>query len=62
MEKKTNENLPCILVQYSSNFTINSSLDETYAILVDYNKYPRYHKIYDEDFEDRYKKEVEEIW
>ena len=54
--------MPCILIQYSSNFKINSSLDETYAILVDYNKYLRYHKIYDEDFEDRYKKEVEEIW
>ena len=62
MEKKTNENPPCILVQYSSNFTVNSSLDETYALLVDYNKYLRYHKIYNEDFEDRYKKEVEEIW
>ena len=29
MEKKSNDNPPCILVQYSSNFTVNSSLDET---------------------------------
>ena len=61
MEKKTNENLPCILVQYSSNFTVNSSLDETYALLVDYNKYLRYHKIYNEDFEDIHDEKVEEI-
>ena len=61
MEKKTNENPPCILVQYSSNFTVNSSLDETYALLVDYNKYLRYHKIYNEDFEDIHDEKVEEI-
>ena len=65
MEKKTNENLPGILIRNSSQFTVNSSLNGTFVSLIDYNevstKYYEDNEVYDDDFEYMHDEEVEEI-